>query len=341
MTKGTTMLTDSPPAGDHGSLGKRVANRLLGLGAFLCLPIVYATARYRVFDRARSVFRKRGVHLVWHHYYSPTVERSDLRYPLTTPRNLAGIDFNLPAQKTLISQFRYKEELIAIPHVKADELSYGYDNNMYGPGDAEMLYSIIRHFKPKRIVEIGSGQSTLVGTLAINANKATDPSYHCSYTCVEPFEVPWLEKLGVDVVRRKVEELDQTLIEKLDKNDILFIDSSHVIRPQGDVVCEFLELLPKIKPGVIVHVHDIFTPRDYPEKWVITDQRMWTEQYLLEAFLSFNAEFEVVIALNMLHFDYREVLKDACPVLMQNPDRYSPGAFWFRRKDKSKVENVS
>src|SRR5690606_29222842 len=99
---------------------------------------------------------------------------------------------------------------------------------------------------------------------------------------------------GVEVLRKKVEDIPLEYFRQLQPNDVLFIDSSHVIRPQGDVLYEFLELLPDLPSGVFVHIHDIFTPFDYPEDWVKDHVRLWNEQYLLEAFLSFNRDFRIV-----------------------------------------------
>ncbi|MDR2358391.1 MAG: class I SAM-dependent methyltransferase, partial [Prevotellaceae bacterium] len=122
------------------------------------------------------------------------------------------------------------------------------------------------------------------------------------------------EDVGVDFFRQ------------LEANDILFIDSSHVIRPQGDVLFEYLELLPTLTRGVIVHIHDIFSPRDYLAHWVISEVRLWNEQYLLEAFLSFNSTWKILGALNFLHHNHYDLLKEKCPKL--TPDT-EPGSFYI------------
>ena len=126
-------------------------------------------------------------------------------------------------------------------------------------------HHVIRHFRPARIVEIGSGHSTRMARLAIGTIQCENPDYRCEHMCIEPYEMPWLEQLGVTVVRKKVEDVDDSVFTALRPNDILFIDSSHIIRPEGDVLREFLEILPSLAPGVIVHVHDIFTPRERPD----------------------------------------------------------------------------
>src|SRR5262249_33961193 len=151
-------------------------------------------------------------------------------------------------------------------------------NPSFEGGDAEYFYSIIRSKKPARIIEVGSGYSTLLASQAIRANQQEIPGYTCQHVCIEPYESPWLESAGVTVIRRRVEELEQPIWRELGCNDLLFIDSSHVIRPQGDVLFEYLEVLPSLAPGVIVHIHDIFTPRDYPDRWLVDEVRFWNEQ---------------------------------------------------------------
>ena len=119
---------------------------------------------------------------------------------------------------------------------------------------------------------------------AIQKNCLDDPKYHCEHVCIEPYEQPWLEKTGVSVRRELIEDVDFAFFSKLRENDVLFIDSSHIIRPQGDVLFEYLELLPRLSKGVIVHVHDIFSPKNYLKQWLEDDVRFWNEQYLLKAF---------------------------------------------------------
>ncbi len=140
--------------------------------------------------------------------------------------------------------------------------------------------------------------------------------------------MPWLEKTEVTVIREKVENVDISFFSELGEGDILFIDSSHIIRPEGDVLFEYLQLLPTLKKGVIVHVHDIFSPRNYPEVWLRDDVRFWNEQYLLEAFLTHNASWDVIGSLNYLHHNHYEELKKVCPFLTQDRE---PGSFYLQK----------
>lgn len=135
----------------------------------------------------------------------------------------------------------------------------------------------------------------------------------------------------MELIRDKVENTDKIIFNQLEENDILFIDSTHIIRPQSDVLFEYLEILPTIKSGVIVHVHDIFTPKDYPNEWIFDEHRLWNEQYLLEAFLIFNTEFKIIGALNYLSHNFNKEFKDKTPIYSQQAGR-EPGAFWMIKK---------
>lgn len=295
-------------------------------------PLAWAVSRAgKNAPLSRAVLDTAGLAFVRKHYYAPVVGARDIRHPLDAPRALPGLELNEEGQRVLVNSFHYTDELTALPMRKPAVDRFGYENTTYAEGDAEMLYNMIRQFRPRRIVEVGSGQSTLMAMEAVAANKREDPAYACRVTCIEPFEQPWLERLGVEVIRKRVEECDDDLVRTLGPNDFFFIDSSHVIRPQGDVLHLYQRLLPLVAPGVIVQVHDVFTPRDYPAKWVIDDRRLWNEQYLMEAFLAFNPAFEVLLAVNWLANDRRDWLSDACPMLMRKPGK-QPGAFWFRRK---------
>jgi predicted O-methyltransferase YrrM len=241
------------------------------------------------------------------------------------------VDWNVEGQLQLLAQFDYNSELVEIPLESRGQLEYHYNNDAFASGDAEFLYNMIRLRKPRRIIEIGSGSSTLLARRAIRANQGEDPHYACAHTCIEPYEADWLETIGVTTVRDTVEQVDLSLFRTLEENDILFIDSSHMIRPQGDVVVEYLEILPILQSGVAVHVHDIFSPKDYLDEWIRGEVRFWNEQYLLEAFMSFNTEFEVIGALNYLKHQYPSELSRCCPVLATQIASREPGSFWIRR----------
>jgi predicted O-methyltransferase YrrM len=279
-----------------------------------------------------SILMLIGVLPIVDHYYEPMINpKKYLERPLHDDRILEAIDLNVEGQLDLLQKFTYCEELNQFPVLKGNRTNqYYYLNDSYGPGDGEYLYNMIRCFQPKQFIEVGSGNSTLMAINAIKKNQQIDPNYYCKHICLEPFEQPWLEELGVSVRREKVEKINIGIFKNLEANDILFIDSSHIIRPQGDVLHEYLTILPLLKPGVIIHIHDIFTPKDYPEKWIIENHRFWNEQYILEAFLSFNRSFEIIGALNYLKHNHFEELKAACPIL-KDFSACEPGAFWMKK----------
>jgi hypothetical protein len=262
------------------------------------------------------------------HYYDPLF---DARKISTSSKKLeSSLTFDAKRQLNFINQFNFVEELATIPMVSDSDIEYYYTNGSFGSGDSELYYSIIRSKKPARILEVGSGFSTRIALKAIQKNIAENTGYTCQVTCVEPYEMPWLEKLDVHLIRKNVEEMDISVFDALNDNDILFIDSSHIIRPNGDVFFLILRILPNLKKGVWVHFHDIFTPAEYPIEWLRDDFRMWNEQYLLEAFLTNNNSFEIVASLNFLNKNFRKEIISSFPILAKELDR-EPGSFWIRK----------
>ncbi|HUH33985.1 MAG TPA: class I SAM-dependent methyltransferase, partial [Daejeonella sp.] len=245
---------------------KSILKEMLFLGA----PLTFLSAVWLLLVKKAGtgivndkIFMSLGIFPVLDHYYQPLINpRKHLNKSLREDRDLPGIEFNTQEQLNVLAEFCYNEELLSFPLQKRKEQEFYYDNGSYASGDAEYLYNMIRHYKPARIIEIGCGHSTLMAINAIAKNKLENAEYSCQHICVEPYEQPWLEKLPVILKREKVENVDKSFFEELRSNDILFIDSSHVIRPQGDVLFEFLEILPVLKSGVLVHIHDIFTPKD-------------------------------------------------------------------------------
>lgn len=299
----------------------------------LGLLIRRTPGRHPITDKT---LEKIGIYPIRDHYYEPLINTSVLRKSLGEPRRLTGIDWNIKNQTDLLEKFRYREEMAErfLPakedeHVESAPRKFHFGNDAFESGDADVWYSIIRHFRPGRIIEIGSGYSTLVAREALDENSKKDPNYTCEHCCIEPYEQPWLDQTAAKILRQRVEEIDPVFFKDLVENDILFIDSSHVIRPQGDVLYEYLEILPALNSGVIVHIHDIFSPRDYPEDWIKKYKRLWNEQYLLEAFLSLNDSFEILLSLNHIHHEHYESLNAACVDLGAQRE---PGSFYIRRR---------
>lgn len=309
------------------------------LADYPIVPFVYPAAMLLKAIRKAGVHRmplcrrallQVGVFPIRNHYYEPQFDMSTLRQDPAIERRLPGIDWNDAGQLELTKQMNFAAELTRASEGGETQFNYNFDNGSFGSGDAEFLYQLLRLKKPNRVFEIGSGNSTRIAIQAIQANQIEDPGYSCKHVCVEPYEMPWLEKAGVTVVRRKVEDIGTDFFSELSGNDLLFIDSSHVIRPDGDVLFEYLELLPTLKKDVIIHVHDIFSPRNYLADWLNDKIRFWNEQYLLESFLSHNRSFKILAALNYLHHKHEAELKRVCPYLDSNRE---PGSFYIQKMD--------
>lgn len=250
-----------------------------------------------------------GVFPICDHYYEPLFQSKYLNADFDKPRSLSGIDWNERYQLELLNKLR------AFANTYSIEVNRNFES-----ADADSWNAIIRYFQPKRIIEVGSGFSTRISLQA-----APD----AEITCIEPYEMPWLESTRARIVRKRVEHVSRSIFQQLEANDMLFIDSSHIIRPQGDVLVEILEILPLLKSGVIVHFHDIFSPFHYPRKWVVDFVRLWNEQYLLEAFLSFNRDWEILCALSYLSKFHWDEVAGAFPNALSE---HGPGSFYIRRR---------
>jgi predicted O-methyltransferase YrrM len=281
-----------------------------------------------------ELWQSHGFHVASVHYYQPIPDTRVLPLSLwNRVSDLPGVDMREEQQKQLLSEIvgRFKDEYTAIPEgASTQEFHYYLGNVAFEAVDAEMLFGLIRLLKPRRMYEIGSGFSTLLTADALRRNRVD--GYSCRFIAIDPDASAELEaKLPRDVAlwRVPVQEVSLDEFESLCENDILFIDSSHVCKIGSDVQFLFLEVLPRLRPGVVVHIHDIFLPLEYPRQWVLDEHRFWNEQYLLQTFLSFNATFEVLWAGQWMHIKYPDLLMKAFPSYKAG---VSAGSFWFRRR---------
>tara|TARA_B100001029_G_C15029423_1_gene435873 strand:- start:89 stop:1066 length:978 start_codon:yes stop_codon:yes gene_type:complete len=289
-------------------------------------------ARYggKKLSLSRRLLKKSGIYPIRNHYYYPLFKDSILKKSLREPRNLPGIDFVEKKQLRFLERLTYSNELkdMNLDESKFNIVDFDINNITFKSGDAEFLYQIIRFLRPKRIIEIGSGNSTKLANKALKRNYL-ETQQDFKHICIEPYEMPWLESLDVEVIRSLVEDCDTKIFDSLENNDLLFIDSSHIIRPQGDVLKEYLEIIPRLNSGVVIHVHDIFTPRDYLDEWIREEVFFWNEQYLLECLLSNTERYEILAALNFLkHTNYSD-LQRVCPYLTVDRE---PGSIYFKVK---------
>jgi Methyltransferase domain len=283
-----------------------------------------------------SYAEDKGLHIIPCHYYDPIPNTKTLSAEFHhRPRPIIGYDLKVTAALDWLTQLSdaYGSELSALLKDRGHSPSTYYLNNpAFKAGDAEILYAILRQLKPKRIVEIGSGYSTLLICQAIRANRNEVPEYQCEFTAVEPYPPEFLTPPPAELTRlvsKPIQEVTCDIISALTENDVLFIDSSHVVKIGSDVVHEFLTILPALAPGVVIHIHDIFLPAEYPRMFIDEARLFWSEQYLLEAFLTFNRKFEVIMPVHAVWRLYNERFTAAVPTVRS--EKMAPCSFWIRR----------
>lgn len=269
------------------------------------------------------------------HFYSPVVDTDEAGRDSARiwPGHLdvPGIDMQEEAHRkllaidfpTLLAEYVYPRTGPADEELS----SYYEENSQFGWLDSRSLFCLMRMIRPRQVVEVGSGYSSLlmsdVNDRFLGGNTRI--------TCIEPYPRPFLEtgsQAGrYALVKQRVQEVDTALFDGLADGDILFIDSSHVCKTGSDVTHLFLNVLPKLAPGVYVHVHDVFLPEDYRQDWVLEENRSWNEQYLLQALLAENPNFEVVFGSYYAYRRFPELVSAATGL-----PPFGGSSFWFRRR---------
>jgi Methyltransferase domain len=280
-----------------------------------------------------------GVHILPLHTYCPVPEPRELPDDFWAKRSeLPGVRIDLAKccelVRMLAAEFHDEyEALPAAPPPEAPPWTYYTHNDYYDDIDGYILYAMIRHFRPRRIIEIGSGNTTYLSAQSAERNRRDDPDYSCEITAIEPYPNPVLRGGFPGLTRlipTFVQDVPLSVFEELCENDILFIDSSHVARMGSDVFFEFLEILPRLQKGILIHFHDIFLPGEYPRHWIQELNRYWTEQYVLQTFLAFNDSFEVLLPMAYLQTHARHVLEE-CFTNFQRPDGWIFSNFWIKK----------
>ena len=267
------------------------------------------------------------------HFYSPIADIHDIKSRQdeiwSCPKEMPGIAWNQTAQLDLLHQaLRPYVADIHFPEKQPNNpKTYFYQNDQFPILDAEVLFCLLRHFKPRHMIEVGSGFSSLV-TAHVNQAFLGNELH---FACIEPYPRQFLID-GVEGISElmvsKVEKIPLSYFEQLQKGDFLFIDSSHVSKVGSDVNYLFFEVLPRLNEGVLIHIHDIFLPDEYPKKWVIEEGRHWNEQYLVRAFLEFNTTFEIIWAAHfMAKYHGAQVQK----VFTRFPHLGGGGSLWLRK----------
>lgn len=259
------------------------------------------------------------------HFYSPVAGASDVeraKAMRSELSDLAGVDLRGDAQLNLVSDLapKWSQTIDLGPR-------YRIDNRMYGLADGAVYYSMLLHLSPHRIIEVGSGFSS---ALALDVRDRHLPGLELTF--IEPHPDRLLGLLSPDdrnntqLLRSPVQDAPLDIYEQLHEGDILFIDSTHVAKAGSDVNWLFFHVLPRLRPGVIVHVHDIFFPFEYPDHW-LDERRSWNENYLLRAFLTHSDTFEIMLFSSWLWEMHPELVTKYLPQAAAE----QPGNIWLRK----------
>ncbi|MET0779238.1 MAG: class I SAM-dependent methyltransferase [Candidatus Saccharimonadales bacterium] len=284
-------------------------------------------------QRANAQLEKYRTWAMPGHFNSPIPDIADIKkrakdiFKLPPSKDLVGIDINEKRQLELLKAFRQYYPQIPFSAREKPDLRFYYVNDWFSYGDAIALYSFIRHFRPKRIIEAGSGFSS-AAILDIN-DRFFDGKIKCSF--VEPYTERLKTLLrksdaASQIVEKRVELIDLKFFDQLQENDILFIDSSHISKTGSDLNTLLLEVLPRLNKGVLIHFHDVFYPFEYPKVWVY-DGHAWNEDYMLRAFLTFNEQFSIEFFSSYLSNFHADKLNKNLPDFM----KLAGGSLWLRR----------
>jgi len=291
-----------------------------------------AEARRYLLERTWTLWERFGFFVVPDHYYYPVPSTAELERnrPWEEAYPTAGVDLRERFQLRLLEDFQqYVSEYE--PPGGGEPPAEGFESN----GDGPVLYAMVREFEPDRVIEVGSGSSTRV-VLEASERNAADSGERTEVVAVEPYPDDDLRRLAArhdNLILResRAEDVDVAFYTDLEAGDFLFVDSSHVARAGNDVTHLYLKVLPRLPVGVYVHAHDIRFPAEYPREWLVDDHHFWTEQYLLQSFMSYNDSFEVVWAGNYMSETHGERLEAVLPNYQSGAGW--PGSFWIRRTD--------
>ena len=289
--------------------------------------------------RGSNICLKEGFLPVPVHFYSPIPDLADLqrRKIWDNVSDMPGVEFRPEEQARFLSLLgeRYGSECNWPLEPTDDPSRFYLRNQSFSFGCAASTHCMIRHYKPATVIEIGSGLSSRVINTALRENCDRD-GRQSVHRIIDPFPGAAVVNgsIGrVDLVKQQVELMEISYFDKLQANDILFIDSGHTVKIGSDVNFLFLEILPRLAPGVVVHVHDIGLPCEYGSAYALNEsfRQFWTEQYLLQSFLCFNREFEVMLAMAWLMREQQPLFSRAFPHFDYRQHPTVSGSFWMRR----------
>ncbi len=268
------------------------------------------------------------------HFYSPVFNiaeiksREDQIWKNLNVEGIAGIDLRTEHQKQLAKAFEGYYDEMPFKSIKDDNQRYQFENSSYSYTDGIILYSMIRHYKPKQIIEIGSGHTS---ALMLDTNELFFNN-EIKLTFIDPYPerlyslITETDKKNVTIFPNDAQTIPLDVFEKLNAGDILFVDSTHVTKTGSDVNYILFEILPSLKSGVIIHFHDIFYPFEYPKDWIYRGYN-WNEDYILRAFLMYNNQYEIKYFNHYMHLLHKEVY-EKMPLTYQNIG----GSLWIEKK---------
>lgn len=269
------------------------------------------------------------------HYYSPYPDINDVRKNEvqifgTPPRVIAGIDMREEEQLALLEKFSLLYSSIPFGEQARSDLRYHYLNPAYGHSDAIMLHCMLRTLSPSRLVEVGSGYSSCV-TLDTNEHFL---GHRLRVTFIDPFPellrslIHEEDMASTKIIAKPLQQIDAEIFSELEENDILFVDSTHVGKVGSDVNHLLFEIFPILAPGVVIHLHDIFYPFEYPKEWVY-EGRAWNEAYLVRAFLQYNKKFQILLMNTFMSHFHREFFEAKMPLCLCN----TGASLWLRKME--------
>jgi len=257
------------------------------------------------------------IHITPVHYFSPIPTTHKL-HPKVYDKvfNMAGIDWNVDEQLSALDKIFKKYVHEFIPE----------ENLGLSLVDAFILYAMIREKKPKKMIEIGSGDTTLISLQALEQNAKEGSDYF--FQAVEPYPSEKLLSINNDRFQLIPQKIQDIPLETIQSVDLLFIDSSHVSKIDSDVNCEILEIIPQLKKGALIHWHDIVIPANYWKDWVDHGNMFFNESYMVHAFMLFNNSFKILWASRYMKLNHTQTLHQHFPYLK---DAHRLTSFWIER----------
>ncbi|MEI7940615.1 MAG: class I SAM-dependent methyltransferase [Verrucomicrobiota bacterium] len=265
------------------------------------------------------------------HFYSPLPGHQDISRRQVEWNEPADVDLNSEAQLHLLGELAHYYPEMPFGDAPAAGARFSFAQRYYCHSDAIYLYSLLRHLKPRRLIEVGSGHSSA-------AALDTDERFlggSVQFTFIEPYPdrlksvLKPAETARCALIEKPVQEVPLDLFDALETNDILLIDSSHVSKVGSDVNHLMFRVLPRLRPGVVIHIHDIFFPFEYPEDW-FREGRAWNEAYLVRAFLQNNQAYKIMLFADYAGKRFREFLAERMPLCLKD----TGGALWLRKAGK-------